>query len=196
LYRLAIMRHNRRQFIGELFGALIGPAALSRAASFKHDDQNDSLASLCVLTRQPGNLPNATVDIWTGQIGIVDIVELPEQLGKAVVWHDIRGATTLPSSIADIVSAIEEYFGFKPVLGSNAAAHVGAPAGLLSAIEVLFQPSESASPLYAIDRRVAVVDLGSCGMIDLHTGWRSFRYCAATTPMSLALTTVLQTYAN
>jgi hypothetical protein len=162
-----LMRHSRRRFIGQLFAASIGSAALVRTADARNDDLNNGLAELCVITRQPGSLPNAIIDVWTGQIGTLDLAQLPEQLGRVVVWHDIRGATGLSRAIADILFATEEYFGIKPVLGSNAAAHVGHPGGLSPSIEILFKPFEPAS-LDAIRRRIAVIDLSSCGLTRLH----------------------------
>lgn len=161
-----MVRHTRRRFIGHLFCASIGLATLGRTASHANDDLNGGLAELCVITREPGRFPNAIIDVWTCQIGTLDLAQLPDQFGRIVVWHDIRGAQGLSRSIADILSATEEYFGIKPVLGSNAAAHVGRPGGLLSSIEILFKPFDPAS-LAVIGRRVAVVDLGSCGLTDL-----------------------------
>ncbi|MCC8978666.1 hypothetical protein [Bradyrhizobium acaciae] len=162
-----MMKHSRRRFIGQLFAASIGSAALNRAAAATYDDSNDGLAELCVITREPGNHPSAVVDVWTGQIGTLDLAQLPKQLGRAVVWDDIRGAKGLSQSIAEILSAIEEYFVFKPILGSNAAAHVGSSGGLFSSIEMLFKQFEPAS-LYATGPRTAVVDLSSCGLTRLH----------------------------
>jgi hypothetical protein len=160
-------KHSRRQFIGQLFAASIGLAALGNTSGATDDHLNDGLAELCVITRRPGNLLNASIDVWTGQIGTVDLAQLPDQLGIVVVWHDIRGTRALSRSIADIVLATEEHFGIKPVLGSNAAAHVGHSSGLSCSIEMLLKPLERA-PLGAIARRIAVIDLSSCGLTRLH----------------------------
>jgi hypothetical protein len=160
-------RYSRRRFISQLCAASIGSAALGRIAAASIDHLNAGLAELCVITRQPGSLPNAIVDVWTGQIGNLDLVGLPEQLGRVVVWHDIRGTRELSRSIADILFATEEYFGIKPVLGSNAAAYVGHSSGLSSSIETPFKPLEPAF-LGAIGCRIAVIDLSSCGLTRLH----------------------------
>jgi hypothetical protein len=162
-----MMRHSRRRLIGQLFAASIGSAALGRAAALANDDFNDGLLELWVITREPGSFPNAIIDVWTDQIGTVDLVQLPEQLGRVVVWHDIRGATGLSRSIAENLSATEECFGIKPALGSNAAANIGRWGGLFSSIEVLFKPFEPAS-LGAIGLRMAIFDLSSCGLTRLH----------------------------
>lgn len=162
-----MIKHSRRRFIGQLFAASIGSAILGGTAARANDDLNGGLAELCLITREPGRFPNAIIDVWTCQIGTFDLTQLPDQIGRVVVWHDIRGAQELSRSIADILSATEEYFGFKPVLGFNATAHVGHPAGLISSIENLFTPLKPAS-LGAIGRRVAVVDLTSSGLTRLH----------------------------
>lgn len=161
-----VMRSSRRRFIGQLLAASIGSAALVRTVDARNDDLIDRLAELCVIARQPGSLPSAIIDVWTGQIGSLDLEQLPEQLGRVVVWHDIRGAKGLSRSIADILLATEEYFGIKPILGSNAVAHVGNSGGLSSSIEILFKQFESASR-GAIGCRIAVIDLSSCGLTHL-----------------------------
>ncbi|WP_143198768.1 hypothetical protein, partial [Bradyrhizobium sp. AS23.2] len=163
-----VMKYSRRRFIGQLFAATIGPAAVVRPVDARNLDFNGGLAELCVFAREPGNLPNVVIDVWTGQIGTLDLALLPRQLGRAVIWHDIRGATGLSRSIAEILFATEEHFGIKPVLNSNAAAHVGSSGGLPSSFEILFKPSESTS-LYAVERSLAVIDLSSCGLTGL--GW-------------------------
>lgn len=122
--------HSRRRFIGQLFAASIGSTALGRTASATVDQLNDGLAELCVVAREPGTLPNAVVDVWTGQIGSLDFEQLPGQVGRVVVWSDIRGHRGFTRSIADILFAIRECFGINPILGSNAAAHVGHSSGL------------------------------------------------------------------
>jgi hypothetical protein len=135
-------KHSRREFINQVFAASIGSTALSHIGS-AWIESNDGLAELCVIARKPGTLPNAVVDILTGQIGSLDF-ELPEQLGRVVVWSDIRAHRGFTRSIADILFAIHEYFGIKPVLGSSAAAHVGHSSGLSCSIEMLFNTFEPA----------------------------------------------------
>lgn len=162
-----MMKHSRRRFIGQLFAASIGSVAVMRTTAARNDDFNFGLAELCVIAREPGSLRSAVIDVWTGQIGTLDLAQLPKELGRAVFWHDIRGAAGLSRSIADILSATEEYFGFKPVLGSNAAAHVGPASAPLPAIEIPFKPFEPTS-INTIGRRIAVVDLSSCGLTHLH----------------------------
>ncbi|MGH6681682.1 MAG: hypothetical protein ACREDL_22715 [Bradyrhizobium sp.] len=162
-----MIRHSRRRFIGQLFAMSIGSGVLSCTAGHANDDLNDGLAELCVITRQPGHLPKGIVDVWAGQIGYLDLVRLPKQYGRVVVWHDIHNVEGLSRSVGDILFATEEYFGVKPVLGSNAAAHVGSPIGLSSSIEALFKSPEPGcfSP---IGHRIAVIDLESCGLTRLH----------------------------
>src|SRR5712675_2261255 len=100
---------SRREFINQVFAASISSTVLSRTGS-AWIGSNDGLAELCVIARKPGTLPNAVVDVWTGQIGSFDFEQLPEQFGRVIVWDDIRGDRRLSRSIADILIAIEEYF--------------------------------------------------------------------------------------
>src|SRR6266481_6325140 len=138
-----MIKHSRREFINQVFATSIGSTALGRAGS-ACIGSNDGLAELCVIARKPGTLPNAVVDVWTAQIGSLDFEQLPEQLGRVVVWSDIRGHRGFTRSIADIFFSVHEYFGIKPVLGSNAAAHVGHPSGLSCSIETVFISFEPA----------------------------------------------------
>jgi hypothetical protein len=161
-----MIKHSRREFINQVFATSIGSTALGRAGS-AWIGSNDGLAELCVIARKPGTLPNAVVDVWTAKIGSLDFEQLPEQLGRVVVWSDIRGHRGFTRSIADILFSIHEYFGIKPVLGSSAAAHVGHYSGLSCSIEMLLNTFEPAY-LGAIGRRIAVVDLSSCGLTGLH----------------------------
>ena len=156
---------SRRRFVVQAIAAVIGSAAVVRTAAGSNDTSNDGLTALCVITRQPGIFSNSIVDVWTGQIGILDFALSPEQLGRVVVWHDVRGAKGLSESIDDILCATEEYFGIRPILGCNAAAHVGHFIGLSSSIDALLKHFESASPDGA--ERIAVIDLSSCGLTRL-----------------------------
>jgi len=155
-------KHSRRRFIGQLFATLIGSTTLSLTRAMI-DQSNDGLNEICVIARQRGTLPNAVINVWTGQIGTLDLSQLPEYLGRVVVWDDVRGDRALSREIADILSAIEEYFGIKPSLGSNASAHLGCSNGLSFSIDRIlhaFNPGY----LQAIGRRIAVIDLSSCGL--------------------------------
>src|SRR5262245_58080436 len=87
-------KHSRRRFIGELFATLIGSTGLSRTARATIDQSNDCLIEICVIARQRGTLPNAVIDVWTGQIGTLDLSQLPEHRGRVVVWDDVRGPLT------------------------------------------------------------------------------------------------------
>ena len=159
-------KHSRRRFIGQLFAALWGSTGLSRTASAAIDEANDGLAELCVIARQPGTLPNAVIDVWTGQIGTLDLSQLPEHFGRVVVWDDVRGDRALSREIAGILFAIEEYFGIKPNLDSNASAHLGRSSGLSLSIDKLLHTFKPSYP-DAIGRRIAVIDLSSCGLTRL-----------------------------
>lgn len=159
-------KHNRRRFIGQLFAASISSTGLSRAASSVLEQSNDGLAEICVVARQPGALPKPVIDVWTGQIGELDLSQLPDHLGRVVVWDDVRGDRALSREIAGIVLAIEQYFGIKANLDSNATAHLGHFSGpFLSNDKFLhtFTPSDRD----AIERRTAVIDLGSGGLTRL-----------------------------
>ncbi len=159
-------KNSRRRFIGQLFAASIGSTGLSRAASTTLGRSNDGLAELCVIARQPGTLPNAVIDVWTGQIGTLDLAQLPERFGRVVVWDDVRGDRALSREIADILLAIEEYFRIKPNLDSNASAHLGHSGGLLRSIDKLLHTFKPGYP-GAIGRRIAVIDLSSSGLTRL-----------------------------
>jgi hypothetical protein len=159
-------KHSRRRFIGQLFATLIGSTGLSRTVSAAIDQSSAGLTEICVIARQRGTLPDVVVDVWSGQIGTLDLLQLPQHLGRVIVWDDIRADRALPQDIAKILLAIEEYFGIKPNLGFNASAHFGCSSGLsLSIDRVLhtFNPGSSR----AIDRRIAVIDLSSCGLTAL-----------------------------
>jgi hypothetical protein len=159
-------KHNRRQFIAQLVAASIGSTGLSRAVTSAIDHSNDGLAELCVVARQPGTMPNDVVDVWSGQIGTLDLSQLPEHFGRVVVWDDIRGERALWREIAGILVAIEEYFGIQPNLACNATAHFKHISGLSPCIDKLlhtFEPSDCD----AIGSRVAVIDLSSCGLTSL-----------------------------
>jgi hypothetical protein len=170
-------KHNRRQFIAQLVAASIGSTGLSRAVTSAIDHSNDGLAELCVVARQPGTMPNDVVDVWSGQIGTLDLSQLPEQFGRVVVWDDVRGDRALSRDIADILLAIEQYFGIKPDLGCNATAHLKHFRELSISIDKLLHPLKPGSP-DAIARRIAVIDLSSCGLTRLR-GWTSYPCCAA-----------------
>src|SRR5215831_10055456 len=159
-------KHSRKRFIGELFATLIGSTGLSRTARATIDRSNDCLIEICVIARQRGTLPNAVIDVWTGQIGTLDLSQLPEYLGRVVVWDDVRGDRALSREIADILSAIEECFGIKPNLGSNATAHLGHFGGISLSIDKLLRTFKPSYP-DAIGRRIAVIDLSSCGLTRL-----------------------------
>ncbi len=159
-------KHSRRRFLGQLFAASIGSTRLNRTASATIDQSNDGLAELCVIARQAGTLPNAVVDVWTGQIATLDLSQLSEHFGRVVVWDDVRGDRALSREIAGILFAIEEYFGIKPNLGSNATAHVGHFSGLSLSIDKLLHTFKPGYP-DAIGRRIAVIDLSSCGLTRL-----------------------------
>jgi len=160
-------KHSRRRFIGQLLAASIGATGLSRTASAAIGQSDDGLAELCVIARQPGTLPNTVIDVWTGQIGILDLCQLPEHLGRVVVWDDVRGDRELSRQIAGILFAIEEYFGIKPKLGFNASAHLEHSSGLSLSIDRLLHALKPGHP-GAIGRRFAVIDLSSCGLTRMH----------------------------
>src|SRR5262249_5548751 len=61
---------------------------------------------------------------------------------------------------------IEKYFGIKPNLGSNASAHLGCSSGLSLSIDRILHTLNPSYP-QAIDRRIAVIDLSSCGLTAL-----------------------------
>jgi hypothetical protein len=159
-------KHSRRRFIGQLFTALIGSTGLSRSARATVDQSNDGLTEICVVARQPGALPKPVIDVWTGQIGELDICQLPDRLGRAVVWDDVRGDRALSREIADIVLAIERYFGIKANLDTNATAHLGHFNGALLSNDKLLH-SFAPSDRDAIERRIAVIDLSSGGQTRL-----------------------------
>jgi hypothetical protein len=152
--------------MGQLFAASIGSMGLSRTASAAIDLSNDGLTELCVIARQPGTLSNAVIDIWSGQIGTLDLLQLPEHFGRVVVWDDLRGDRALSREIAEILFAIEQYFGIKPNLGFNATAHLGHFSGLSLSINNLLQTFKPSYP-DATGRRIAVIDLSSCGLTRL-----------------------------
>jgi hypothetical protein len=156
-------KRSRRRFIGQLFATLIGSTGLSRTARATIDQLNDGLNEICVIARRQGTLPNAVIDVWTGQIGTLDLSQLPEHLGKVIVWDDVRGGRALSREIADILFAIEEYFGIKPQLGSNASAHLGCSSGLSFSIDRILHSFNPGYP-QAIGRHIAVIDLSSCGL--------------------------------
>ena len=159
-------KHSRRRFIGQLSTALIGSTGLSRSARATIDPSNDGLTEICVVARQPGALPKPVIDVWTGQIGELDLCQLPDRLGRVVVWDDVRGNRALSHEIAGIVLAIERYFGIKANLDTNATAHLGHFSGpFLSNDKLLhiFAPSDRD----AIERRTAIIDLSSGGLTRL-----------------------------
>jgi hypothetical protein len=159
-------KRSRRQFIGELSAALIGSADMSRSARATIDSSNDGLSEICVIARQPGVLPRPVIDVWTGQIGRLDLRQLSDRLGKVVVWDDVRGDRSLSRGIADIVSAIELYFGIEANLDTNATAHLGHFKGPFLSNDGLFHIS-TPSDLEAIGRHTAVIDLSSGGLTRL-----------------------------
>src|SRR5690348_1831499 len=106
-------KHSRRQFIVQTFAASVGLTGLSCTSGATIDQANDRLAELCVIARQPGTLSTAVIDVWTGQIGLLDLFQLSERFGRVVVWDDIRGDRATSQEIADILFAIEKYFGIK-----------------------------------------------------------------------------------
>jgi hypothetical protein len=160
-------KYSRRRFIGQLIAASIGSTASTRAGSANIERLNVGLAELCVIAREPGILPNAVLDVWTGQIGIIDFAQLPDHLGRVVIWDDIRGDRSLSREIANILCAIEEYFGITPNLGSNASVHAGHSSGLSCSIEMLLRTFQPGYP-NGIGDRIAVIDLSSCGLTCLH----------------------------
>lgn len=158
--------HSRRRFIGQLSAALIGPASLSRSARATIDSPNDGLTEICVVARQPGTVPNPVIDVWTGQIGELDICQLPDRLGRVVVWDDVRSDRAPLREVADIISAIGRYFGVQANLDANATAHLGHFKGPFLSNDRLLHISTS-SDLVAIGRHIAVVDLSSGGLTRL-----------------------------
>jgi hypothetical protein len=159
-------KQSRRKFMGQLFAASIGSTGLSRTAGAAIDLPNDGLAELCVIARQPGTLSRPIIDVWTGQIGTLDLCQLPEHLGRVVVWDDVRGDLALSRDTAVILFAIEQYFGIKPNLGFNAIAHLGHFSGLIPSMDRLLHTLKPSYP-DADGRRIAVVDLSSCGLTRL-----------------------------
>jgi hypothetical protein len=159
-------KHSRRRFIGQLSLALIGSTGLSRSACATIDPSNDGLTEICVVARQPGALPKPVIDVWTGQIGELDLSQLPDHLGRVVVWDDVRGDRALSREIAGIVLAIEQYFGIKANLDSNATAHLGHFSGPFLSNDKFLHPF-TPSDRDAIERRTAVIDLSSGGLTRL-----------------------------
>lgn len=159
--------HSRRQFIGQLSAALIASAGLSRSARAMVDPSNDGLIEICVVARQPGALPKPVIDVWTGQIGALDVCQLPDRLGRVVVWDDVRSDRAPLREVADIISTIERCFGLQANLDANATAHLGRFKGPFLSNDRLLHISTS-SDLVAIGRHIAVVDLSSGGLTRLH----------------------------
>lgn len=159
-------KRSRRQFIGQLSAALIGLTGLNRSARATIDQSNDDLTEICVVARQPGASPKPVIDVWTGQIGELDLCQLPDRLGRVVVWDDIRGGRALSREIAGIVLAIERYFGIKANLDSNATTHISHFSGPLPSNDKLLHIFTQ-SDRDAIERRIAVIDLGSGGLTRL-----------------------------
>lgn len=153
---------SRRQVICRLLASSMTLASSNRTSSAAPDDLEFGLVDLCVVSRQAGRPRNALVDIWTSQVGTLDIRELPETLGRVVVWHDVRGVKGLSQSISDILLAIDDYFGITPSLGTNTTACVGRLGSLSSSLNFRMLDCPS-----AVSSRVAVIDLGSCGLTDL-----------------------------
>ena len=158
--------HSRRRFIGQLLTASIGSAGLSRCARATIDSSNEGLTEICVVARQPGALPKPLIDVWTGRMGELDIRQLPDRVGRVVVWDDIRGDRALSREIANTALAIEQYFGLKVNLDTNATAHLGHFSGPFLSNDKLLHIS-TPSDRDAIERRIAVIDLSSGGLTRL-----------------------------
>src|SRR5690242_6569271 len=88
--------HSRRRFIREILSASICTSAFSGVANRVTGRSNEGLTELCVIARQPGTLANAIIDVWSGQVGTLDLPQLPQDFGRSVVWDDVRGRGTLP----------------------------------------------------------------------------------------------------
>jgi hypothetical protein len=145
---------------------LDGTRATLPRSSPDANPSNVGFTEVCVVARQPGALPKPVIDVWTGQIEEFDLCQLPDRLGRVVVWDDVRGDRALSLDIAGIVLAIEQYFGIKANLDTNATAHLGHFSGpLLSNDKLLHFPTPS--DLEAIERRIAVIDLSSGGLARL-----------------------------
>jgi len=160
--------HSRRRFIREIFAASVCATGFRHVPKATACLSNEALSELCVIARQPGTSASAIIDVWTGQIGTLDFSQLPERLGRVVVWDDVRGSGALPTEIARVLFAIEEYFGIKCDIGSNAFAHMGHFTEfslLVDALLQAFRPTRGD----ATGRRIAVIDLSSCGLTRL--GW-------------------------
>jgi hypothetical protein len=130
-----------------------------------HLDHNEGLVEVCVFAKQRGKI-HSPVDIWTGRLGLLNVAQLSDQFGRVIVWDDIRGGTTIPRSIREILRAIEMYYGFKPKIGTNATVHVGSIDGLARSTDAFFNTLDF-SFLKVAHQRIAVVDLGSCGTTGL-----------------------------
>jgi hypothetical protein len=160
--------HSRRRFIREILSASICTSAFSGVANRATGRSNEGLTELCVIARQPGTLANAIIDVWTGQVGILDVPQLPQDFGRSVVWDDVRDRGALPREITRILFAIEEHFGIECEIGSNAFAHIGHYTEFSLSSDALLQ---TLSPRRndALGRRIAIIDLSSCGLTRL--GW-------------------------
>jgi len=157
---------NRRRFIQEIFAASISASGFGGFASSAAGQSHEGLAELCVIARQPGTWPNDLIDVWTGQIGIIDLSRLPQHLGRVVVWDDIRGNKALSREMARILFAIEQHFGIECDLGSNTSAHVVPSLGLSVSIDKVLHNLTTRNRDVP-ERRIAVIDLSSCGLTRL-----------------------------
>jgi hypothetical protein len=138
----------------------------NRERDTSSSNDNDGLIEVCVFARQRGSTHRA-IDVWSGRCGLLNLVQLSDQFGRVVVWDDILGDRAVPQSVREILGVIERYYGFKAVVGANAAVHIGGLDELARSTEVFFNSSDFSSMKIAHER-IAVLDLGSCGTTCLH----------------------------
>jgi hypothetical protein len=138
----------------------------NRERDTSSSNDNDGLIEDCVFARQRGSA-DCALDVWSGRCGLLNLAQLSDQFGRVVVWDDILGDRALPQSEPTIFGAIERYYGFKAVVGANAAEHIGDLDELARSTEVFFNSSDFNS-LKVARERIAVLDLGSCGTTRLH----------------------------
>jgi len=158
--------HSRRRFIREIFAASVCATGFRHVPKATACLSNEALSELCVIARQPGTSASAIIDVWTGQIGTLDFSQLPERLGRVVVWDDVRGSGALPTEIARVLFAIEEHFGIKCDLGSNAFAHIGHISETFLPVDAFLQAFRSTRG-DATGQRIAIIDLSSSGLTRL-----------------------------
>jgi hypothetical protein len=141
-------------------------AALGGNAHVDATVSNRGLVEACCVAWKQARFGRRIVDLRTARCTSIHPFQFPDTIGLVVVWDDLISDRDVRSNVLEIQSAISKYFDVSIAADkTNACVHFGKAELVKDALGPLFIQKVAFREFR--EDRVAIVDLGSCGLTRL-----------------------------